>query len=138
MLTRFQASKVQELLDHARGCKVLRRAYTQEDDEALEPGLWLVGDQGVYLMSNGVRDEDRPSSAVYAEECNPDTVEFEDWWAFKRASFGGDDGVEYLDPSFVQPGLDLKAEFLWLDITPTTIDCVSPAPTRLAEERDAF
>lgn len=64
-------------------------------------GLWLVGDQGVYLMPNttdGIHHTtDAPRIVVYARECNPDTMPFDDWWQAKRASFGGDDGVEFLD-----------------------------------------
>jgi hypothetical protein len=34
---------------------------------------------------------------VYARECDPTRLDFETWWANKRASFGGDDGVEFVD-----------------------------------------
>ncbi|MBY0561507.1 MAG: DUF3085 domain-containing protein [Hyphomicrobium sp.] len=66
-----------------------------------EPGLWLVGDTGVYLMSNGdpmLPDPKQPkrSLVAYAHECNPETMAFDDWWDAKRASFGGDDGVEFV------------------------------------------
>lgn len=64
-------------------------------------GLWLVGDQGVYLMPNtsdGIHHKaDGPRVVVYARECNPDTMPFDTWWANKQATFGGDDGVEFVD-----------------------------------------
>ena len=64
------------------------RGYKGED-EALR--MWLVGDQGVYLMTN-VKTGSGANEIAYAVECNPNTVE--DWWQVKRDTFGGDDGVE--------------------------------------------
>lgn len=58
-------------------------------------GLWLVGDEGVYLMSNGKLAEGQRPFVVYAEECDPKTNP--DYWRYKRQHFGGDDGVEFLD-----------------------------------------
>lgn len=60
-----------------------------------QPGLWLVGDHGVYLCSNGKLPDGARPLVVYAEECNPDTCD--DWFEVKRRTFGGDDGVEFLD-----------------------------------------
>ena len=59
------------------------------------PGLWLVGDEGVYIMSNGKLAEDQRPLVVYAQECDPKTNS--DYWHYKRQHFGGDDGVEFLD-----------------------------------------
>lgn len=59
------------------------------------PGLWLVGDQGVYVMSNGkLADGDRPL-IVYSDECHP--VGNPDWFHYKHRHFGGDDGIEFID-----------------------------------------
>ena len=60
-----------------------------------QPGLWLVGDQGVYLLSNGKLPEGAKPLVVYAEECDPRTND--DWFAVKRRTFGGDDGVDFID-----------------------------------------
>lgn len=60
-----------------------------------KPGLWLVGDQGVYIMSNGKLAEDARPLVIYAEECHP--VGNPDWWHYKQRHFGGDGGVEFLD-----------------------------------------
>lgn len=59
------------------------------------PGLWLVGDEGVYIMSNGKLAEDQRPLVVYARECDPKTNP--EYWHYKRLHFGGDDGVEFLD-----------------------------------------
>lgn len=69
------------------------------------PGLWLVGDQGVYLMGN---DQDRipdQHPVAYAAETDPSKVE--DWWEAKRAIFGGDDGVEFFGMAQIEHWLGL-------------------------------
>lgn len=58
-------------------------------------GLWLVGDEGVYLMSNGSLAEGQHPFVIHAEECDPKTKP--DYWHYKRRYFGGDDGVEFID-----------------------------------------
>ena len=68
------------------------------------PGLWLVGDQGVYIMSNGkLADGDRPL-VVYADECHP--VGNPDWFHYKHRHFGGDDGIEFIDAERLIPLFD--------------------------------
>lgn len=63
-------------------------------------GLWLVGDEGVYAMSNGKLAGSQRALVVYAEECNPQTSP--DYWHYKRQYFGGDDGVEFLDAAEIE------------------------------------
>lgn len=58
-------------------------------------GLWLVGDEGVYVMSNGKLTEGQRPLVIYAEGCDPKTNP--DYWHYKRRYFGGDDGVEFID-----------------------------------------
>jgi hypothetical protein len=36
-------------------------------------GLWIVGDEGVYVLSNGKLAEGQRALAVYADECDPKT-----------------------------------------------------------------
>ncbi|GAJ95453.1 DUF3085 domain-containing protein [Rhizobium rhizogenes] len=60
-----------------------------------KPGLWLVGDHGVYLLSNGKLPDGTKPLVVYAEECDPRTND--DWFDVKRRTFGGDDGVDFID-----------------------------------------
>jgi hypothetical protein len=64
------------------------------DIDNCKPGLWLVGDHGVYLCSNGKLAGARPL-VVYAQECDP--TQNDDWFEIKRVTFGGDDGVDFLD-----------------------------------------
>ncbi len=60
-----------------------------------KPGVWLVGDEGVYILSNGKLAEGQRPFVVYAEECDPKTNP--DYWHYKRQYFGGDDGIAFLD-----------------------------------------
>lgn len=39
-------------------------------DSDARAGLWLVGDEGVYAMSNGKLAEGQRALVVYADECN--------------------------------------------------------------------
>lgn len=60
----------------------------------------LVKDHGVYLVSeNGEFDEkvQRKKHVAYAQGCNPDVDEFDDWWERASTEVGGDDCAEYLD-----------------------------------------
>lgn len=63
--------------------------------ESRKPGLWLVGDHGVYLCSNGRLAEGAKPFVSYAEECDPHTNE--EWFEIKGRTFGRDDGVDFLD-----------------------------------------
>lgn len=60
-----------------------------------KPGVWLVGDEGVYILSNGKLAEDQRPLVVYAEECDAKTNP--DYWHYKRQHFGADDGIDFLD-----------------------------------------
>ena len=93
-----------------------RASYGQEDNPP--KGFWIVGDEGVYLMHNGrgaEGSEDTKAVVAYAAECNPKAMEFDDWWANKRATFGGDDGVDFIEPDFIldciAKGRDLHVHF---------------------------
>ena len=96
----FPLDKVRAIIDRGRtdakahgGFRNPCGGLDPESDE--QPGLWLVGDHGVYLCSNGkLADRARPLIA-YAEECDPTTSD--DWFEVKRRTFGGDDGVEFFD-----------------------------------------
>jgi hypothetical protein len=57
-------------------------------------GLWLVGDQGVYMLSNGKLAQGQRPLVVYSEQCHP--VGDPDWYDYRRRHFGGDDGVEFI------------------------------------------
>ena len=127
----FDAKLVQQLLDDSKNAKEWRLAYGEEfsDKSEARPGLWIVGDQGVYLMSNSRTGIFKPSKAgeepshlvAYAHQCDP-TGDFDTWWENKRAAFGGDDGVEFLSAEFIEAALaKAKNGKMAMYVTPTKI-----------------
>jgi hypothetical protein len=85
----FPWPEVAKALDELRAATVVRPLYEQVTGK----GLWLAGDDGVYLMPNAAAPT---RTIVYAKECDPTKLEFDDWWQVKRATFGGDDGIEFI------------------------------------------
>lgn len=97
MKLHFPWNEIEKLIEEVDTATTARTLY----EEKTGKGLWLVGDQGVYLMPNttdGIHHaklgKDDRRLVVYARECSLDR---DDWWETKRQSFGGDDGVEFLD-----------------------------------------
>jgi len=80
-------------------------------DRKSNPGYWLVGDEGVYLMHNGalIEDIDRQPH-VYSKECNPQTNP--DWQEIKRDTFGGDDGVEFIESAVIDQVLEQGGDLI--------------------------
>ncbi len=130
MLLRFKKSEVQVLLAHTRTAASHKMPY--RDVPVPMPGLFLVGDEGIYLMSNGTPflladgTQGNPTSSalkvktVYAEECNPEMMALEDWWEVKQESFGGDDGVEFLTVEDVEIGMDFDADYWVIEMDADT------------------
>lgn len=75
--------------------------YGLKPGEGEKPGLWLVGDNGVYILSNGKLAGGARPLVVYSEECHP--VGNPDWFDYKRRHFGGDDGIEFIEAGQVLP-----------------------------------
>lgn len=84
-------------------------------------GLWIVGDEGVYLLSNGKLAEGQKALVVYAEECDPKTNP--DCWHYKRRYFGGDDGIVFIGSESLEAVLTAtpKATHLRAEFTPKTM-----------------
>jgi len=98
MKLHFPWDGIEKLLTEVITAKTAQPLY----GEVTGKGLWLAGDDGVYLMANTTdgeinskRKPDEKHFVVYAEECDPTRMPFDDWWANKRMTFGGDDGVEF-------------------------------------------
>ena len=90
MRLHFPWAKVAKALAEVRTGTDVRTLY----GAVTGPGLWLVGDEGVYLMPN---TKAKARTIVYARECDPTKLDFETWWANKRRGFGGGDGIEFID-----------------------------------------
>jgi hypothetical protein len=90
----FDFDEVAKLVDHARAAEERMPGMSRETD------VVLVGDRGVYFMSAGrpalTKEGGDGNKVVYAQGCNPETDDFDSWWAIKNETFGGDDGVEPL------------------------------------------
>jgi hypothetical protein len=114
----FDNKQLQLLLNSAkvRWPLGLRDSYADEIPGVPEEGFWIVGDDGVYIMHNGALPAgDVLPFVVYANECNPNTMPFEQWWEVKNRTFGGDDGVEFIARAFMETlvasGNDLEVQF---------------------------
>lgn len=111
----FKKAQIQRLIDETVTATSHHVPYTGEIwGTAVDntPGLNLVGDRGVYFMSNredegnhtNVAEGGSPDAVVYAEECNPDTTD--EWYHTKEQTFGGDDGVEFLSLDSIRNWID--------------------------------
>lgn len=106
------------------------------DPARLPIGLWLVGDQGVYLMSPGrpglLLQGSNGHVVARSEETDP-AYEPDECYENKRRAFGGDDGVVFLDAAFVETALRQESSGRSaLSITPECVAIAVPAPRRLA------
>src|SRR3984885_946579 len=77
MKLHFPWADVSKALDEVRSATGIRPLYGTDTG----PGLWLVGDQGVYLMPNTTGTK---RTIVYARECDPTKLDFETWRANMR------------------------------------------------------
>ena len=95
--------------------------YGTRPGEGENPGFWFVGDEGVYIISNGKLAEGEIPLVVYSNECHPKGNP--DWWDYKRRHFGGDDGIEFIDADLVVPSFDRNfgATYLGIRLTETDI-----------------
>lgn len=116
IILRFETTMIWRLVDHARNAPVSMPYYDQETG----PALWLVGDTGIYLMSNGSPRIGRdgllvepgtelknPSLIVHAEGCDPTLDEFERWW---KIHGGIDEGSDFCIPIDVQTFIEVLPE----------------------------
>ena len=113
----FPWHKVSTAIAESRAAIAARPLYGQDTGK----GLWLVGDEGVYLMPNTVGSK---RTIVYARECDPTKLEFDDWWVVKGITFGGDDGIEFINIDEIErlsaspPKPDMRPQYLAIEMTP--------------------
>ncbi len=146
---KFPKDRVQTIIDHTRSAAYHKLTLQQraeifdtldyqgdeKDRAAASSGLWLVGDDGVYLMSNGgpalLADgtlaepgQGGHQFVCYAQGLDP--KKDEDVWARKRAVFGGDDGVDYLPLDTIELGMTVPGDHLLIKLSPSEIEIVTP------------
>lgn len=78
----FPSATVRRLLQHTK--EAARHAPLHKRPKTRAPGLWLIGDDGVYLMSNGqpgllVSDNSDQHVVAYARGINPNLEPFDLW-----------------------------------------------------------
>lgn len=123
-LFRFKTAEVAAQVAHAKSCKEFDRGFGQEKGK---PGLFLVGDAGVYLMSSGkphIMRNERTIQVAYAIGCNPyddpDECDYN-----KRRLYGGDDGSDWLPLSAFEPILKEGYEYVVVNLGKTQISVTS-------------
>lgn len=97
MKVRFPAQAVRDLMKMAK--------------EAGDPGILIVGGEGIYLMGPNL-------DKVYAKECDPtDPTQEDTWYEKKMDIWGGDRDDLFLPMKAFVDGLKESTEFLEISIT---------------------
>lgn len=98
------------------------------DYSKVPPALWLVKDQGVYLMgSQRLERELAPGESVpvaYALECDPTTLSFDIWWNAANETCGGDDFCEALPLNWFELAIQSGGPFVKLQMLASQIRMV--------------
>ncbi len=123
----FRAADLRRVVEHAMASTKFRRTYNDQFagiEEVTEPMLWLVGDRGVYLMSNGDPGDKTGVGdslyVVFAEKISPKD---EGWYDTKRLVFGGDDFVESLPwCETIKAMIDAGQEYIRMKIVGDNIE----------------
>lgn len=88
------------------------------------PGLYLVHDTGVYLMSNANPGDwivpKEKCYVAYAEGCNPDVDS--DYYETSRDMVGGDDFAEIIPINKDWPDLLSQYDEIHIDLTQTSLE----------------
>ncbi|MYE82130.1 MAG: DUF3085 domain-containing protein [Gammaproteobacteria bacterium] len=111
-----------------------RCAVPQPGEERLAPPcLWLVKDEGIYLMSPGVHPEpepgDRPARApvAYASGFDPTRDDRMAVWDRARDAVGGDDFAEAIPAEWVDAAVATRSPEFVLEFGPDAIGLLLPA-----------
>lgn len=124
MQLHFLKQDVQRLLEHTKNSKSHVPIYG--DESTNQPGLLIVANEGIYLVSNGIpglfkdgalglSTPDNPAFVTYAIECNPNTLHEEEWRRVKNELFDSDD-VEFLETDFIEAALLRPGKYIQLKI----------------------
>ena len=131
----FDMEQVAGLAAHARGAPARRmtidqriRIYGEENADVVQPGeefrappcLWLVKDEGIYLMSPGF-DPDAPrrpgerAPLAYAVGFDPKRQDRLDVWERARDAVGGDDFSDEIPLEWVDAAIASRAPQFVID-----------------------
>lgn len=144
----FDIEQVAGLADHARQAPKNRMDFAQREEkygedrmwepqpgeeEAAEPALWLVKDEGIYLMSTGIYPEGHErahpeghAATAYAQGFDPRQRDRMDIYDDARAAVGGDDFSETVPLEWVDAAVKARAASFDIDVTRTGMSLVLP------------
>lgn len=106
----FSVDDIRNIIKESRSAEGFRNYMNSHPEE---PGAWLVGDQGVYIMSNRTRPDKEPPFVTYAKEANPNQ-DLDDWWHAKANGFGADDGVEFIDMDMLDEWVKTNKPYVYI------------------------
>ena len=116
MILKFDIEDVKKIIEHLEASKNFKKLYGQTGTD-IPLDIWFVKDHGVYLMSNGISDDDTP--IIYAQGFNPEVDE--DWYDYARG-LGGDDFAESISYESVKKiTQNPKFKYFSMNVTPTMI-----------------
>jgi len=145
MRLHFQRSIVLQIAAHARESARHKQSIDERYHcDPAQPALWLVNDNGIYLMSNGdpalldMELPERPDGTrwnvcAHARECNPHLMPFEEWWRVMREACGTADHSQVIPLEAIEEVLFTlpEGEDLVLDVT---LDRTRVVPRKAANE----
>lgn len=146
----FDIEQVAGLADHARNAPRNRMDFAQraeiygEDDswtpqpgeeDVARPAIWLVKDEGIYLMSTGIYPEGHERAlpggrmaVAYAVGFDPRRDDRLDVWDRARDAVGGDDFADPLPLEWVDAAVRARAPAFALEFEPDAVELVLPPP----------
>lgn len=130
VILRFDRATVWRLVDHAQNATDTLPSYS---DRRRIRGLWLVGDLGIYLMSNGsppiysdgkvsikARRKNNDRLVAYASVCGLE-VEFERWWPLHNAVANGSDFTLTIPLSKIKHALEVSKSEIVIVVNETSM-----------------
>lgn len=107
-----------------------KAGHEHVDPAKIPAGLWLVGDEGIYLMPNCDLPQELINAGEHIAMARETDAKIlgsqEEAHMAKLSIYGGDDGVDFLPAAGIAPYL--QGEILELDITPEGIMLLLPEP----------
>lgn len=127
----FATEDVKPLVAHARASKQWHKTYEEVEGPA-KPALWLVKDEGIYLMSNGnprQMADGTESLVAYAQGFDPRVGDRMDVYEAAREAVGGDDFADALPIEWFEDALSkdalTKRRFIVLKFEPDSIEVLA-------------
>lgn len=125
----FDLDQVRPLVEHARASKKWGKTYG--DDGPARPALWLVKDEGIYLMSNGIPPKLADGTVAapyqvglvaYARGFDPTERDRMEVWDDAHEAVGGDDFADPLPIDWFETAIASGRATIVLRFTPTSVE----------------